>query len=301
MQEPTSFAQQLSGWQQRIENFLDQQLSTSPQDCGQLNQAMRYSALGAGKRLRPVLVYATAEAINLPIEQADAIAAAIEMVHAYSLVHDDLPAMDDDDLRRGRPTCHIKYGDATAILAGDALQALAFDVLAKSPLAQSQAVTTVKLISELAQAAGGQGMAGGQQLDLDAEQTGAETNIDGLERIHRLKTGALIAACATMPAIAAGLSGEKTQRLKHFASQIGLAFQVHDDVLDITADTATLGKTQGADQARGKATYPSLIGLAESEQLAIELRDDALAALADFGDAADSLRQLARHMVERKH
>ena len=301
MQESTSFAQQLSGWQQRIEHFLNQQLSASPQDCGQLTDAMRYSTLGAGKRLRPVLVYATAEAINLPIDQADAIAAAIEMVHAYSLIHDDLPAMDDDDLRRGRPTCHIKYGDATAILAGDALQAMAFDVLAKAPFAEAQPAMAIKLISELAKAAGGQGMAGGQQLDLDAEQPNAVTDLAGLERIHRLKTGALIAACATMPAIAAGLSSESTQQLHHFATQIGLAFQVHDDVLDITADTATLGKPQGADLARGKATYPSLIGLAESEALALTLRDDALASLAGFDSAADTLRQLAHHMVERKH
>lgn len=300
MQNTEQFAQQLDRWQQRIEQYLDQQLAQSAEDCGALQQAMRYSTLGAGKRLRPVLVYATAEAIGLPLEQADPIAAAIEMVHAYSLIHDDLPAMDDDDLRRGRPTCHIEYGDATAILAGDALQALAFEVLTTSTGTQQPEIT-VALISALAKAAGSKGMAGGQQLDLDAEQPEAITDLAGLERIHRLKTGALIVACTTMPAIAAGLDQQQTEQLRRFAAQIGLAFQVHDDVLDITADTATLGKPQGADQARGKATYPSLIGLEAAEQLAYSLRDEALTAIAAFGDSATSLRDLANHMVERNH
>lgn len=301
MQNTEQFAQQLDRWQQRIEQYLDQQLAPSAEDCGALQQAMRYSTLGAGKRLRPVLVYATAEAIGLPLAQADPIAAAIEMVHAYSLIHDDLPAMDDDDLRRGRPTCHIEYGDATAILAGDALQALAFEVLTTTAMAQQQPKLAVALVSALAKAAGSTGMAGGQQLDLDAEQPEADTDLAGLERIHRLKTGALIVACTTMPAIAAGLDQQQTDQLRRFAAQIGLAFQVHDDVLDITADTETLGKPQGADQARGKATYPSLIGLQAAEQLAQSLRDEALAAIADFGDSATALRDLANHMVERNH
>ena len=300
MQSHSDFGQRLASWQQRIEQYLDRYLADSPDDCGQLNQAIRYSTLGAGKRLRPVLVYATAEAIGLPLEQADPIAAAIEMVHAYSLIHDDLPAMDDDDLRRGRPTCHIKYGDATAILAGDALQALAFEVITDSPLAQRPAMA-VNLISALAKAAGSKGMAGGQQLDLDAEKPDANTQLGGLERIHRLKTGALIVACSTMPAIAAELDAKQTEQLRQFAAQIGLAFQVHDDVLDITADTETLGKPQGADQARGKATYPSLIGLDSAEALAQQLRDEALAAISDFGDSANALRDLANHMIERRH
>lgn len=301
MQSHSDFGQRLASWQQRIEQYLDRYLTNSPDDCGELNHAIRYSTLGAGKRLRPVLVYATAEAIELPLEQADSIAAAIEMVHAYSLIHDDLPAMDDDDLRRGRPTCHIKYGESTAILAGDALQAMAFEIIAEAPFAQRNPAVAIALVSALAKAAGSKGMAGGQQLDLDAEKPQTHTQLADLERVHRLKTGALIVACCIMPAIAAELDAQKTEQLRQFAAQIGLAFQVHDDVLDITADTATLGKPQGADQARGKATYPSLIGLNEAEMLAQRLRDEALAAINDFGPSANALRDLANHMIERGH
>lgn len=294
-----NFEQQLADWRQRNERYLENHLSAHRDDCGELANAMRYSTLGAGKRLRAVLVYATADTLGLPAEAVDAIAAAIEMVHAYSLVHDDLPAMDDDNLRRGLPTAHIKYDEATAILAGDALQAEAFAVLAACPFIRAKPHTVIDLVKTLAQASGHHGMAGGQQLDLDAE--GKAISIHALGRIHSLKTGALIRACATMPAILAELPESQQQQLDKFAERIGLAFQVHDDVLDITADTATLGKAQGADVERGKATYPALLGLKGAQARALELRDEAIASLEGFGNKAEQLRAIAHHMVSRSH
>lgn len=293
------FEQKRDQWRQRIESYLEAQLRRRDSDCGQLADAMRYSALGAGKRLRAVLVYATAEAIGLESADVDSIAAAIEMVHAYSLIHDDLPAMDDDELRRGQATTHIKYGDATAILAGDALQAEAFAVLVSATAIQAKPQTIAALVSKLAQASGQTGMAGGQQLDLDAE--GQDVSLEALSRIHQLKTGALIRACCTMPAILAELPAAQIAQLDEYAHKIGLAFQVHDDVLDITADTATLGKTQGADIERGKATYPALMGLAAAQQHAMQLRDEAIASAQQFGAKGVSLQELAHLMVSRSH
>lgn len=293
------FESKLTAWRQRSETYLVQQLHAHADDCGELANAMRYGTLGAGKRLRAVLVYATAEAIGIKADDVDAIAAAIEMVHAYSLIHDDLPAMDDDDLRRGQATTHIKYNEATAILAGDALQAEAFAVLARCKSIQAKPQTALPLVQALAQASGHHGMAGGQQLDLDAE--GQPIDLDTLGRIHRLKTGALIRACTTMPAILAELPPQQLQQLDSFAENIGLAFQVHDDVLDITADTATLGKTQGADIERGKATYPALLGLEGAQDRALQLHNQAIAALESFGPAADTLRAIAKHMISRHY
>lgn len=293
------FEQKRAQWQQRIESYLETQLNSRDADCGELGNAMRYGTLGGGKRLRAVLVYATAEAIGLTADDVDSIAAAIEMVHAYSLIHDDLPAMDDDDLRRGQATTHIKYGDATAILAGDALQAEAFDVLVAAKAVQAKPQTIAALVAKLAQACGQSGMVGGQQLDLDAE--GQTVSLESLSRIHQLKTGALIRACCTMPAILAELPEAQVQQLDEYANKIGLAFQVHDDVLDITADTATLGKTQGADVERGKATYPALMGLSAAQAKANALRDEALTVLSNFGDNAKCLREIADFMVSRSH
>lgn len=294
-----SFEQKLTLWRDHCERYLADYLKQSPNDCGNLANAMRYGTLGGGKRLRAVLVYASAEAIGLETEQVDAIAAAIEMVHAYSLIHDDLPAMDDDDLRRGRPTTHIKFDEATAILAGDALQAEAFAVLTACTHVQAKPQTIAALVHKLAEASGREGMAGGQQLDLDAENE--DISLDQLSRIHQLKTGALIRACCTMPAIFAELDDTQAAQLDAYAEKVGHAFQVHDDVLDITADTETLGKAQGADIERGKATYPALLSLEGAQQKAIELRDEAIEALADFGEKAETLKDIAHYVVERGH
>lgn len=294
-----TFEDKLGQWRLRIENYLQQYLQQQDSDCGNLAEAMRYGTLGGGKRLRAILVYATAETIGLPADDVDSIAAAIEMIHAYSLIHDDLPAMDDDDLRRGQPTTHIQYGDATAILAGDALQAEAFAVLVSATAIQNKPETIAALVQRLAFAAGQAGMVGGQQLDLDAE--GQTVSLETLSRIHQLKTGALIRACCTMPALLAGLPASEIARLDDYAKNIGLAFQVHDDVLDITADTDTLGKPQGADLERGKATYPALMGLSEARAKAANLRDDACATLSGFGDKAHWLEKIADLMVSRSH
>lgn len=263
-----------------------------------LFESMRYSLLNGGKRVRPLLVYAAAEAIAVSTVNTatlDGIACAVEYIHAYSLVHDDLPAMDDDDLRRGNPTCHRQFDEATAILAGDALQARAFELLAE--LADLDANTRLQLITTLAAAAGPRGMVGGQAIDLAAVQR----NIDltHLETMHRLKTGALIRAAVRMGALAAGASALQLAALDRYAAAIGLSFQVQDDILDITSDTATLGKQQGADQARAKPTYPALLGLDTARAKAQALHTDALAALDAFGPSAQRLRELSAFIVER--
>lgn len=291
-----TFEQKLSAWRERCETYLANYLAASGDDCGDLATAMRYGTLGGGKRLRAVLVYATAETIGLKAEQVDAVAAAIEMVHAYSLIHDDLPAMDDDDLRRGQATAHIKFNEATAILAGDALQAEAFAVLTACPHIQAKQAVLASLVHKLAESSGRKGMAGGQQLDLDAE--GQTVSLEALTRIHQLKTGALIRACCTMPALLAGLP---TEQLDAYAEKVGLAFQVHDDVLDITADTETLGKAQGADIERGKATFPALLGLEGAQERATELKTQAIQALASFGDKAETLKDIADYVIARSH
>lgn len=264
-----------------------------------LFEAMRYSLLIGGKRVRPTLVYATAAAISprASNESLDQIACALEFVHTYSLVHDDLPAMDDDDLRRGSPTCHRQFDEATAILAGDGLQTRAFELLANLPGVSAD--TRLALISTLAAASGPRGMVGGQAIDLGAVHQ--QIGIDQLEAMHRLKTGALIRAAARLGAIAAGASAPQLDAIDRYAATIGLAFQVQDDILDITADTATLGKQQGADLARDKPTYPALLGLDGARAKAQALHEEAINALTIFGESADPLRQLSLYIIQRPH
>ncbi len=261
-----------------------------------LREAMRYSALGAGKRLRPTLVYLTGESLGAPLHSLDAPAAAVELIHVYSLVHDDLPSMDDDDLRRGRLTCHRAFDEGTAVLVGDALQALAFAVLANAP--ESPAPARLEMIRVLATAAGTGGMAGGQAIDLAA--VGQRLSVAGIENMHRRKTGALIECSVLLGALAAGLtSGAELAALKHFGAEIGLAFQIQDDILDIEGDPRLLGKATGADAAHAKPTYPSTAGLAAARHRAQELRTAAIAALRPLGERAAHLAQLADFVVSR--
>lgn len=279
----------------RMQHWLAQQSPLAPQ----LADAMRYAVMIGGKRLRPVLAYAAAEAMGANPAQADDAASALEVLHSYSLVHDDLPAMDNDELRRGQPTCHIAYGEATAILAGDALQCLAFEILAGSDLPGMDASTKVAMIHTLASASGTHGMAGGQALDLDGE--GKLLNLQQLETIHRLKTGHLIRAAVKLGALTGHADAQALAALDRYADAVGLAFQVHDDILDVVGDTAVLGKKQGADEALAKATYPRLLGLEAARALAVQLRDQALDAIAGFDAHATPLRALADYIVNRNH
>jgi farnesyl diphosphate synthase len=263
-----------------------------------LHQAMRYSVLGGGKRIRPALLFATARTLGLAEDEVEAAACAIELIHVYSLVHDDLPAMDDDDLRRGRPTCHRAYDEATAILVGDALQALAFSVLADDSLGNVTAATRLSMIRTLAQAAGTAGMAGGQAVDLAA--VGQTLSVEAVENMHRRKTGALIKGSVLLGAIGAGIdSGPDFQALQLFGDEIGLAFQIQDDILDVEGDVAVLGKTTGADAALSKPTYPSTVGLPAARDRARGLRDHAIAALAPLGARNAPLVELAQFVVSR--
>lgn len=263
-----------------------------------LYDAMRYSVMNGGKRVRPLLVMASCAALGGSAADALAPACAVELIHAYSLVHDDLPAMDDDDLRRGQPTTHIAFDEASAILAGDALQALAFEVLADA--AGHPDSLRLQMLGTLARASGPAGMVGGQAIDLAA--TGQRVDQDHLERIHRHKTGALISASVQLGALA---SGQATDRqlaaLAAYAEAIGLAFQVQDDILDVTGSTEVLGKQQGSDSLHDKSTYPALLGLEQARGYALQLRDDALQALQNLDQRADILRQLAGYIVERRH
>ena len=282
----------------RVEDVLERVLPAEDVAPATLHRAMRYAVLGGGKRIRPMLAYAACEALGAPAERADACAAALEIVHAYSLIHDDLPAMDDDDLRRGRPTCHVAFGEATAILAGDALQALAFEVVASDDAAIDAAVR-VEMLRALAAACGSLGMAGGQALDLDA--VGTRLAPGALERMHVLKTGALIRAAVRLGALASGASDERTLGcLERYGHCVGLAFQIRDDVLDIEGETEVIGKQRGADIARDKPTYPAILGLDESRRLAHALRDEALEALRRAGIASEPLADLAHYAVERR-
>lgn len=282
--------------QQRCEAALERCLPAADLQPARLHSAMRYAALGAGKRIRPTLVYATAGAIGLAPEMVDSAACAVELIHAYSLVHDDLPAMDDDDLRRGRLTCHKAFDEATAILAGDALQTLAFQVLARDE-ALPPAVR-VAMIAALAQASGSRGMAGGQAMDLAAESQPPDLAL--LENIHIHKTGALIRAGVRMATLAKpDLAPQIAERLDRYAKCLGLAFQIRDDILDVEGDSSVIGKTGGKDQAQEKATYPALMGLGPAREAAEGLIGDALASLADLGAGAQPLRQVAEYMVQR--
>jgi geranylgeranyl diphosphate synthase type II len=290
----------LRDYQSRIEGALDTWLPGSDAEPAYLHEAMRYAVLGGGKRIRPVLVYATGEAFGVDLPCLDGPAAAIEMIHAYSLIHDDLPAMDNDDLRRGKPTCHKAYDEATAILAGDAIQALAFHVLASDPGIQVAAEQRIDMIDRLAVASGSRGMAGGQAIDLDA--VGKKLDIDQLENMHKHKTGALIRVSVELGALSkSGVDPEQFRRISEFAGCIGLAFQVQDDILDVEGDTEILGKQQGSDIQRNKPTYPNLLGLDGAKKVARELHEQALAALSEFDERADILRQIADYIVERNN
>ena len=281
----------------RVNAALERWLPDPQRPPERLHEAMRYAVLGSGKRLRPALVYAAGEALGAPAEALDPPACAVELIHAYSLVHDDLPAMDDDDLRRGSPTCHRRFDEATAILAGDALQALAFDLVTGDAAATTAPALRARMAGTLAAAAGAEGMAGGQAFDLFA--CGHAATLDELERMHRYKTGALIRASVLLGALAADAPAEDAERLGRYGEAVGLAFQIVDDILDVTADTATLGKTQGADLERNKPTYPALLGLEGARAHAARRRDEALEALADGGERFEPLRALARFVVER--
>jgi farnesyl diphosphate synthase len=260
---------------------------------------MRYAILGAGKRIRPILVYASGEACAVPATALDGPAVAVEMIHGYSLIHDDLPAMDDDDLRRGRPTCHKAFDEATAILAGDALQALAFHVLAHDSGIAVGAAQRVRMIDTLALASGSLGMAGGQAIDLAA--VGRSLELAELENMHRHKTGALISACVELGALCSDSPDERTLgRLSVYAQRIGLAFQIQDDILDVESDTETLGKRQGSDIAHNKPTYPRLLGLDGAKAAAQRMHTEALEAIRDFDNRADGLRWVADYIVRRR-
>jgi geranylgeranyl pyrophosphate synthase len=280
---------------QRVDSILDQCLAIAD-DPTRLRAAMRYSLFNGGKRVRPILAYAAGLAVNphIHLDLINPIAAALECLHSYSLVHDDLPAMDDDDLRRGKPTCHIAFDEATAILAGDGLQTLAFTLLCETTL---PAPIQIQLVRLLAESSGVAGMVLGQAIDLAAVDH--QLNLAQLETMHRHKTGALIRASVAMGATAAGASDLQLAALDRYANAIGLAFQVQDDILDVTADTATLGKQQGADIARNKPTYVSLLGLEGARTKAHELHQQSLSALSVFDESADPLRQLAAYIVDR--
>jgi geranylgeranyl diphosphate synthase, type II len=287
----------IAEYRARIEGVLQRWLPAADRVPQRLHTALRYSVLGSGKRLRPILVYATGEALGADIRRLDAVAAAVELIHAYSLVHDDLPAMDNDDLRRGRPTVHKAFDEATAILVGDALQVLAFRILAVDPALDNEPQTRVRLIDLLSEASGTEGMAGGQALDLGA--VGQQLNVTELEQMHQRKTGALIRASVLMPAVAQRIDGHRFGVLEQFARHIGLAFQVQDDILDVEGDAATVGKPTRADSAKDKPTYPSVIGLEASKRRCRDLHAQALETLKDFGAGADNLRWLADFVIER--
>jgi geranylgeranyl pyrophosphate synthase len=294
----TTLESRIESYRSRIEQVLDRCLALPDAGTERLREAMRYSTLGGGKRLRPALVYLTGESLGAPLTNLDAPAAAVELIHVYSLVHDDLPAMDDDDLRRGRPTCHRAYDEATAILVGDALQALAFSVLADETLGHVAPATRLAMIKTLAFAAGTAGMAGGQAVDLAA--VGQTLSVDAVENMHRRKTGALIKGSVLLGALGAGIdSGEEFYALQLFGDEIGLAFQIQDDILDVEGDVAVLGKTTGADAALSKPTYPSTVGLPAARDRARGLRDRAIAALAPLGSKNAPLVELAQFVVSR--
>jgi len=282
----------------RTERVLERWLPPAEAVPQRLHAAIRYSVLGQGKRLRPVLVYATGASLRVPMQQLDGPAAAVELIHAYSLVHDDLPAMDNDDLRRGRPTCHKAFDEATAILVGDALQVLAFRILASDSDMTADASVRVRMIELLAEASGTNGMAGGQALDLAA--IGRELTVGELEEMHARKTGALIRASVLMAAAAApDLRRDRLAMLDEFARFIGLAFQIQDDILDVEGDPQTLGKATGADRAKNKPTYPHVLGMAAAKQRCLDLHAHAVHALKDFGHGAQELRWLADFVIAR--
>ena len=294
-----SFDKRMEGYIDKINNYLEEILPEKTIPPAKLHEAMHYAVMNGGKRIRPLLVYTSGEALQIDTEQLTPAAAAIELLHCFSLVHDDLPSMDDDNLRRGQPAVHIAFNEATAILAADALQSLAFHILAVDPAYRNQNNVPTNLISLLAQASGTNGMSGGQALDLAAE--GQALDQSELEHIYRLKTGKLLRACVlSVVCIAPSVSLEKRQLLERFIDAMGLAFQIKDDILDVEGHTKTIGKPAGSDEKKVKATYPSLFGLEASKQRINELLAMGLELLEPFGKAADGLRRLAMTIAQRE-
>jgi geranylgeranyl pyrophosphate synthase len=286
-------------YQSRVQRVLDAALPSADLIPQRLHAAQRYAVLGGGKRLRPLLVYCTGEVLNIPVTVLDAPAAAVELIHSYSLVHDDLPAMDDDDLRRGQPTTHRAFDEATAILAGDALQVLAFSLLSRDRTPGTTSDARLKMIQILADASGTEGMAGGQAIDLAA--VGHALTLGELEAMHRLKTGALIRASVLMAAACSpALSAAAWEALDGYSQDIGLAFQIQDDILDVEGNTEEIGKTSGADAARAKPTYPSVLGLEAAKIRARELTQRACERLSPLGEAAQLLSWLASYVIQRR-
>jgi geranylgeranyl pyrophosphate synthase len=295
-----SFARQLASWQSRVEAELDARLPSSDLPPQRLHEALRYSVLGGGKRVRPILVYATARALGMSESVVDGAACAVEFIHAYSLVHDDLPAMDDDDLRRGRPTCHKAFDEATAILVGDSLQVLAFQVLANGPGLPKDSKTRLRLVELLALGSGTSGMAGGQAIDLAA--SGQPLAIEAIEEMHNRKTGALIHASVMMAAACAADIAEPVRiALDQYARDLGLAFQIQDDLLDVEGDASIVGKATGADSKRGKPTFPAVLGVAGARERMHELHGRALHSLNILGANAAALASVSDWLVLRKH
>ena len=290
----------LQHYKERLETALDNWLPPNDQEPALLSKAIRYAALGPGKRIRPLLVYTTGEVFGVWPSELDGAACAVECIHAYSLIHDDLPAMDDDDLRRGRATCHKAFDEATAILAGDSLQVLAFQILSSDPNMTKDASRRLRMIELLAEASGPTGMAGGQSIDVQA--AGTTPSVEELEYMHRCKTGALIRSSVLLGALAhEDITETQLAHLGRYADAVGLAFQIKDDILDVEGEAATLGKRPGADQARNKATYPGLLGMEEAKNRLQRLREIAAASLTEFGEAADPLHRLAHYIVDRSY
>ena len=284
----------------RVDSALERWLPEIHKQPKILHEAMRYSVFNGGKRMRPILSYGTGGALGVNLNQLDAVACAVEFIHAYSLVHDDLPAMDNDDLRRGKPTCHVKFDEATAILVGDGLQTLAFYVLATDPTMSVTAENRIKMIETLATASGSYGMVGGQAIDLDS--VGMKIDLPALENMHIHKTGALIRASVKMAALACPDAPENlVNNLDRYAKCIGLSFQIQDDILDEESDTETLGKTQGKDRDNDKPNYPALLGLTNAKEKAQELHDEAIKSLDIFGEKAALLRALSLYIIQRRH
>lgn len=295
-----SLTQRLKLAQERVDKQLNIHLNALDDHAPQLKKSMGYALLMGGKRMRPFLVYATGDMLGVMIEDLDPAALAIECIHAYSLVHDDLPAMDDDNLRRGHPTCHIAFDEATAILAGDALQTLAFDILANAPLSDDIAGKRIELIRQLTRAAGYAGMCGGQAMDLAA--TGKNIEQKQLELLHQKKTGALLHASISMACLMSNqITDEHKVHLDHFSHSVGLAFQVQDDILDVIGDSETLGKPQGSDQALNKSTYPALLGLDGAKDYLQQLHQQALQALRALPYNTQVLESFADYNVQRNH
>ena len=294
----TTLEQRLAPLQARTNDALDRFLPPAGQAPQRLHEAMRYSVMAPGKRIRPVLTYATGAALGVALEMLDPAAVAVELIHAYSLIHDDLPAMDDDDLRRGRPTCHRQFDEATAILAGDALQALAFESLLHDSARALPGACRLAMVQVLAHASGSHGMAGGQALDLSA--VGKRLSLEQLENMHKHKTGALIRASVKLGLLASGSEDQDLDsRFERYATCIGLAFQVQDDILDVEGATEVIGKPQGSDADRDKPTYPNLLGMDEAKATARRLCDEAIESLAPLGPRGDTLRMVADFIVRR--